>query len=264
VNYLHGEYSEGGLGLVIVGDGYGEAELEQFRFDAGAAAQTILGTPPFGVISLCIARIDVASGASSAFQSLAGGRPPTRFGAHAYPNDPHLLWIDEDLVMATVRAAVPAGWRDYKILVLVNAPEIFGGGGKFLAGAGGQVTGIAVVSNANGRETLMHELGHAFGLADEDPSVLVMSGSPPNVAASVDALPAFWRARLTPHVERPTTGNDRDVVGAFSARGGRALYRPQYSCIMKTASSLDCYCKVCAAWIETSLGTTSPERKAVQ
>jgi hypothetical protein len=108
----------------------------------------------------------------------------------------------------------------------------------------------------------MHELGHAFGLADEYAKSPLMGHSPPNVATNPNRLPAFWQERLTPHVKRPTIGSDRDIVGVFQAGTGTAHYRPQYSCIMKSSSSLDRYCKVCAEWIETTLMAKSVERKA--
>jgi hypothetical protein len=259
---LHGGHAEEGLRLVIVGDGYSAAELARFHLDAGLAVQTILGTPPFDSVPICIARLDVASKESSAYRSFALGRVATYFGSHLDKCDPHLLRVDEARVMATVRAALPAHWYEHKILVLVNTPEILGGAGMFLPGSGRHASGIATVSNANGSETLMHELGHAFGLADESAGSPLMGHSPPNVATRLDSLPEFWSARLTPHVRLPTPGSDRDVIGVFKAHGGPAHYRPQYSCIMKTASSLDRYCKVCVDWIATTAMAGALARKA--
>jgi len=259
---LHGEYFSDDLRLVITGDGYSEVELAQFRSDADRAVQTILGTPPFGRVPICIARIDMASKESSAYRSSALGGVKTYFGSHFDKYNPHLLHVNKDRVMATVRAALPAHWHEHKILVLVNTPEVFGGGGMFLPSSDRGASGIAAASNANRSETLMHELGHAFGLADESPSSPIMGHAPPNVATSLDDLPEFWKARLTPHVALPTRGSDRDVVGVFQAHVGPAHYRPQYSCIMKTASSLDRYCKVCLDWIEASVMAKSLEQKA--
>ena len=260
--FLHGRNLDEGLKLVIVGEGYREAELGQFRFDADAAVQMILSTSPFDHIPLRIARIDVASKTSSAYRSVAHKSADTAFGAHFDERNPHLLRIDTKRVLAAVRAALPARWGEHKIVVLVNTPERFGGSGVFLANAGSQASGIAVASTANESETLMHELGHTFGLADEYAGSPIMGDSPPNVATNLNHLPAFWSARLTPDVKRPTVSNDPDVIGVFPADTGAAHYRPQYSCIMKTSSSLDHYCKVCAEWIETNFMTTSLERKA--
>lgn len=259
---LHGAHPDANLRLVIVGDGYNEAEQAGFRADADRAVHKIRGTAPFDSVPICVARVDVASPESSAYRSFASAGVNTSFGCHFDKHDPHLLRVNTDRVMATVRAELPAHWHEHKILVLVNAPEIFGGSGMFSPGAGRHASGIAVVSNANGNETLMHELGHAFGLADESSGSPRMGGSPPNLATSLDELPEFWRARLTPGVELPTTGSARDVVGMFRAHAGPAHYRPQYSCIMKTASSLDRYCKVCVDWIETTSMARALERKA--
>jgi hypothetical protein len=259
---LHGKDVEESLRLIVLSEGYRTAELDQFRADADAAVKMILRTSPFARIPMCIARVDMASNTSSAYRSMAHKRADTAFHSHFDEHNPHLLRVDDKRVMAAVRAALPVHWGEHKIVVLVNAPDRFGGGGEFFASARGQASGIAVVSNANGSETLMHELGHTFGLADEYAGSPIMGDSPPNVATSPNHLPAFWRARLSPNVKRPTVSNDRDVVGVFPAETGAAHYRPQYSCIMKTSSSLDRYCKVCAEWIETNFMTTSLERKA--
>lgn len=261
---LCGSDSDNRLKFVIVGDGYTRAELRQFRSDAKLVQQTILATPPFDELAPCIIRLDIPSSKSSAFRS-AGERVDTYFGWHFDEDEPHVIDVDRDKVVATVRAALPPHWKEHKILVLVNAPEVFGGGGIFTPHSDRRVTGIAIASNASGCETIMHELGHAFGLADEYAASPIIGDSPPNIASDPDKLPAFWRARLTAHVKRPTPGDDRDVVGAFAASRGPAHYRPQYSCIMKSASSLDRYCKVCADWIQTMPArATSPERKAVR
>ena len=259
---LHGKDSDKGPRIVIVSEGYRAAELDQFRFDADLAAQTILGTPPFRGVPICIARLDVASKDSSAFRSLAQREADTAFRARFDRDNPHLLLVNEKQVQATVRTALSARWHDYKIVVLVNAPERFGGGGRFLASTGGGASGIAVASNANGSETLMHELGHAFGLADEYAASPLMGHAPPNVATHPRQLPAFWSERLTPKVAIPTRSTGRDIVGVFQAAAGAPHYRPQYSCIMKTSSSLDRYCKVCAEWIETAFMAKTLERKA--
>jgi IgA Peptidase M64 len=253
---LHGGHSEANVRLVIIGDGYTQAELGRFHLDTEMAVQTILSTPPFGSMPIIVGRVDVASQESSAYRSVIPGRVATALGSRVDGHDPHLLLVNNERVMEEVCAALPAHWQDHKILVLVNAPEIFGGSGAVLSGAGRHASGIAVVSNANGNVTLMHELGHAFGLADESPGSAVMKDAP-NVATNLERLPGFWRDRLTPDVKLPTMGSDRDVVGVFGAHAGRARsdlahYRPQYSCIMKTASALDRYCKVCVDWIKTS------------
>jgi hypothetical protein len=262
---LCGTDSGNGLKLVIVGDGYTRGELPEFRSDARAVKEMILGTPPFDGMSACIVRLDIPSPESSAYRSAGDRSIDTYFGWRFDERERHLLDVDKDKVVATVRAALPAHWGEHKILVLVNAPEVFAGGGMFSPHSDGRVTGIAMASNANGCETIMHELGHAFGLADEYAASPNMGNSPPNIASDPVKLPAFWQARLTANVERPTPGAARDVVGAFAASRGPAHFRPQYSCIMKTASSFDRYCRVCADWIQAAgTRTRSPERKAVR
>jgi hypothetical protein len=261
IEYFNRRHSNKSINLAIIGDGYSKAELDQFHFDSGVAVQLILATAPFSGLQLCVARIDTTSKESSAYRS-AGAKVDTFLGVSVDKGNPHLLWINEKRVMAVARAALPTHWFEYKIVVLVNTPEILGGGGKFLPSSGGRASGIAVASNASGSETLMHELGHAFGLADEYADSPLMGESPPNIAMSPDKLPKFWRERLTPNVKRPTIGNDREVVGAFEVRGQPSHFRPQYSCIMKSSSSLDRYCKVCVDWIETSAMTMIPKRKA--
>ena len=97
---LHGKDSDKGLRIVIVSEGYRAAELDQFRFDADLAAQTILGTPPFGGVPICIARLDVPSKDSSAYQSLARREADTAFRARFDKGNPHLLLVNEEVADA--------------------------------------------------------------------------------------------------------------------------------------------------------------------
>lgn len=154
--------------------------------------------------------------------------------------------------------------RPAKILVIVNS--------SIRAGAGGQKRDIPswVTTHADYPERweqiAIHEVGHAFGLADEyshpyelaEPNPLE-----PNISKNADPLSVRWHllcsektpAPTLPYTEDETVLDqfDRSVVGTFEGarykREGR--YRPSANCCMRV--TYDPFCRVCEDHIRRTI-----------
>jgi IgA Peptidase M64 len=270
--------------LVIVGDGYRQAELAQFATNAQDVVTALFGAPPFSdpggflfpslTSAINVYRVDVRSTDSGADDPAAcGGTGATAatFFDSSFCNSGirRLLLANSANVIATVNAQVPQ-W--HAILVLVNSTVYGGGGGA-----------IATASLAPGAlEIALHELGHsAFGLADEYEYWAGCgvdtnrnnhpAGEPSEVNVTTTLTPLKWLSLVTSGTTIPTTSNPNcavcdpqgnpvaaTTVGAFE---GAHYYhcdawRPQFDCKMR-ALNHD-WCAVCRQRIRTVLGPFRP------
>ena len=149
--------------VVIMGDGYREADMGKYAADARRVADVLLDTPPYDELqaAINIHRVDVTSTDSGADDPTScGGTGAVRrtyFDA-AFCGAPGVqrLLVVEDLTALVVADDQVPEWD--AILVMVNS-QVYGGSGGT----------TAVFSLAAGAEEIaLHELGHsAFGLADE-------------------------------------------------------------------------------------------------
>lgn len=258
------------LNLVLVAEGYRQAELTSFARHARALADTLFATGPFDQArdAINVFRIDVASKQSGADDprtcpdhSTGSGATPATFFDASFCNDGirRLLLVDDDTVLQVVGREVPE-W--HAILVVVNT-DLWGG-------AGGSV---GTTSVTNGWEGIaIHELGHTlFDLADEyeswrgcgidtDHDHYGSTEEPweANITASSDRATIKWRDLIAAGTAVPTTSNpectecDRQpspvgsgVVGAFEGAGyfHCGLYRPEFACMMRFAGTP--FCAVC-------------------
>lgn len=270
--------------LVIVGDGYRQAELAQFATNAQDVVTALFAAPPFsdpgGLLfppltsAINVYRVDVRSTDSGADDPAAcggSGATAATFFDSSFCNSGirRLLLANAANVIATVNAQVPQ-W--HAILLLVNS-SVYGGGG----GA------IATASLAPGAlEIALHELGHsAFGLADEYEYWAGCgvdtnrnnhpAGEPFEVNVTTTLTPLKWSSLVTSGTAIPTTSNANcavcdpqgnpvaaTTVGAFE---GAHYYhcdawRPQFDCKMR-ALNHD-WCAVCRKRIRTVLGPFRP------
>lgn len=256
----------GRFNVVVVGDGYQDAELPTFATDAQGFCQSLLATPPFDQMRRCINfyRIDVASTDSGADDPAAcggtGATPATYFDATFCNNGiQRLLTVDVPTVRSVVNAQVPA-WN--MIVVIVNHTQYGGSGGA-----------VAVFSRAAGAAEIgIHEMGHtAFGLADEYQTYAgcgsgeaghdTYAGTEPaqaNVTANTDPTTLKWSSLVNAATPIPTTVNPNCAQCDFQASpvaagtvglfGGAfyfhcGAYRPEYDCKMRTLGQP--FCAVC-------------------
>jgi hypothetical protein len=270
--------------LVIVGDGYQQAELGQFATNAQDVVNALFAAAPFsdpgGLFSspltsaVNVFRVDVRSTDSGADDPVACGGPGTAAATYfdaSFCNGGirRLLLTNSANVIATVNAEVPQ-W--HAILVLVNSTVYGGGGGA-----------VATSSLAPGAlEIALHELGHsAFGLADEYEYWAGCgvdtdrnnhpAGEPSQPNVTTILSPLKWQAHVTPGTAIPTTANANCAVcdpqgnpvaaasvGAFE---GAHYYhcdawRPQFDCKMR-ALGRD-WCAVCQDHIRDVLAPFRP------
>jgi hypothetical protein len=262
--------------VVVLSEGYREAELSQFAGDARRFADTLLATAPFDEYesAINVFRVDVASTDSGADDPAAcggtGATPATFFDAtYCGFGIDRLLVVDTETVMETASDAVPE-W--HVLVVIVNATK-YGGSGA---------AGVAVYSLAADAEKIaIHELGHSgFGLADE---YCEAGGNrdryegdepvEPNITADPDRATLKWGAHVLAGTPLPTTTNPNcstcdprpspvpaSVVGAFEGAGRFrcGLWRPRFTCAMNDLR--DPFCPVCREHISETLDPFLPDR----
>jgi IgA Peptidase M64 len=258
--------------LVLVAEGYRQAELGQFATDAQQFVDRLFATPPFDVLrsAFNVHRVDVASTDSGADDPAAcggsGATPATYFDASfCNAGIRRLLLVNTPTVMSVVNAQVPE-WS--QIIVIVNSPVWGGAGGS-----------IGTTSTAAGWENIaIHELGHsAFGLADEyeywagcgvdttrDTHPAVEPGEP-NVTIDSNRATIKWRDLILASTPMPTTSNadcticdpqpnplPAGTVGAFEGAHYYhcAAFRPEFDCMMRNLSG---FCAVCSRRIRETL-----------
>jgi len=264
--------------IVIVAEGYQASELDRFASDATAVLTKFKTSEPFAssMGALNVFRLDVASTMSGADDEADGTHVDTYFDAYFDAVTPRLLCVNDSLVESTVSTAIqnPNGTAApvHKILVIVNTSQDGGSGGT-TNGIAVSASGLASSSSDVYERTVLHEMGHAFGLCDEYPNettsmirlkkAITAVATPdimPNLSTTYqrDSLPQPWRSLLTPGVPLPTVWVPGDpplsaaTVGAFPVDDS-GYYVPQWSCTMQ--DSREPYCVVCATWIGSQLET---------
>ena len=199
--------------IVLVAEGYTNAQLGQFATDAQKFVDELFSTAPFNDLKCAINvyRIDVSSTDSGADDPAAcggtGATPATYFDA-SFCNSGirRLLLVNNTTVLNVVNAQVPQ-W--HSVLVVVNS-SVWGG-------AGGS---IGTTSTAPGWEKIpIHEMGHAvFGFADEyeywascaevgHDNYAGAEPAQPNVTANADRATIKWSSLILPATPMPTTDN---------------------------------------------------------
>ena len=251
--------------LVLLGDGYRQADLTQFANDAQAFVNALLATPPFDTVQgINVFRVDVTSTDSGADDPAgcggAGTAAATYFDAMFCGDGAtrRLLTVNTATVLDVVDAQVPEA---NAILVLVNS-AVYGG-------SGGAVGTMSLHPSAN--QIGIHELGHtAFGLADDNSDFAgCASGearanhpgpepAAPNVTINIDPATIKWATLVTPGTPVPTTTNANcaqcdsqanpvapGTVGAFEGADTWhcGAFRPQFNCYMRALGQP--FCAVC-------------------
>ena len=263
--------------LVILGDGYQQAQLTQFHTDAQNFTNALLSTPPFDTLRshINVFRIDVRSTDSGADDPTAcggtGASVRTYFDA-AFCNNGirRLLEVNNGTVINVANAQV-SQW--HMLIVIVNS-SVYGG-------SGGQVACFSLAAGAN--EIGIHEMGHtAFGLADEYEYYKgcgvdtdrnhhpASEPAEPNVTVNRNRDTIKWRDLIASSTAVPTTRNDNcavcdpqtnpvaaTTVGAFE---GAHYYhcdafRPQFNCRMRALGNP--FCSVCQRVIRNTLTPVS-------
>lgn len=258
--------------LVILAEGYQEAELPQFHAAAGLFAEKLFTTPPFDAMwcAVNVHRLDVASTDTGADDPACGGTgagttAATFFDAtFCVSNLDRLLAGDEALALTTAQAAVPE--VDATVVIINHA--------KY-GGAGGGVAWFSTHPDA--AEIGVHELGHsAFRLQDEyaDAQNQWPGGEPlepANVTTITDRATTKWAHLIAASTPLPTQANPDcstennapspvpvGTVGLFEggARARCGIYRPEHNCRMRVLGQP--FCAVCKEAIRSRLQPFMP------
>ncbi|MEZ4315039.1 MAG: M64 family metallopeptidase [Polyangiaceae bacterium] len=240
--------STGSLGaridLVILGDGYTEAEKDKFYSDAQKVSEGLLGSETYGAYAPVFNSwaLFTPSAESGADDPSAGKFVSTAFDA-SYDTSgiDYLLAVNYSKALSEVNKRFPE--KDVT-LCIVNATAYGGSGGP-----------VAVVSlHQSSLEIARHELGHTLaGLADEytAPYPGYPDGDPePNVASAAHLDPLKWASWLTPGVSIPTpisdAKSDHDPIGAYEGARYKetGVFRPAPDCLMRALDVT--FCPVCS------------------
>ncbi len=239
------------LDIVLVGDGYTEAEQAQWQSDADSLAAALIAAYPLNQVAdrINIHRLDAISNESGASYDCID---ECRFRDIAFRSVFAVNFINEmlerdyrsttlfQLGQHTLDRALALTPVDLAI-VLVNSEK-----------SGGMSIHHAAVSTGSDTwtHTGIHEFGHLLGLlgdeyvADECIRSAAM-GLPRNITdAPTSPRWQVWLDASTPLPTPEASGYD-DVVGAFSgAWNCPDLYRPVELCRMKSSSTGE-FCPVC-------------------
>ena len=243
------------LDIVVLPEGYTEAEMEKFEKDAQRFVNYFFEVEPFASH-----KQDVNFWAVMAPSAESGTDVPhhgvwrnTLLNTHFYTfySDRYLTTRD----MVRVRDVAALAPYD-QIYILVNT-EKYGGGGIY------NYYNLCSSDNKYSREVFTHEFGHAFAaLADE----YAYDNTPPETMYDLSVEP--WQVNLSTLVDfkskwadlvekgtpLPTPNEQTDKVGAFEG-GGYSLtkiYRPMYDCKMRS-NATNSFCPVCYRAVEALL-----------
>jgi len=231
------------LDLVVVAEGYREADKELFFKDANNAATGVLTYGPYKAARplVNVHGLFVPSGQSGADHPSAGTKANTAFNA-TYDSGglKRLITANDGAVLAAVTKALPE-W-DVAVL-LVNDPQYGGSGGP-----------VAIASvHKESIQILRHELAHTIaGLADE--YTAAYPGKPvedpePNVALAANISPPKWHPWIDD--KTPIPSDIADATGPHSPIGAyegaryqvKGMFRPAPRCLMRELK--DDFCPIC-------------------
>jgi IgA Peptidase M64 len=255
--------------LVLLAEGYQQAELPKFAADAETFIDRLFNTRPYAEMwcAINIWRVDIASTDTGADDPAAcgdgtvgaGTTAATFFDAtYCTAATRRLLAGNQALALATANAQV-AGTD--AVVVIINAAQYGGAGG-----------GVAWFStHPDAADIGIHELGHsAFALIDEYGDIINnWAGGEPaqaNATANTNRATTKWATRIRAGTPLPTMSNpdcttednraspvDVGTVGLFE-NAGRAhcgLYRSEHDCKMRHLAAG--FCGVCQEAIRRTL-----------
>ena len=245
--------SDQALDVLIVGDGYTEADLPKYRRDVARFARALLESAPMRE------RRDLIN--VRALEVTSNDRGPTeprkglwRFTALSTTFDTfglarYLTTVD-NLAMRDIAGTAPYD----TVLIMVNTSR-YGGAGVY------NLYGIFPSDNEFDEYVLLHEFGHGFaGLGDEYFSSEVtyegfytegVEPWEPNLTALLDPDDVKWGDLIADDTPCPTPPDPEryggDTVGCFEGAGYQAegLFRPALDCKM-FGKGQTAFCPVCA------------------
>ncbi len=192
--------------LLLLGDGYTAAEMDEFRADAERLADRLFAVSPFRereadfnvwALAVPVPESGISRPSTGLQRYSATGARYDAFGSERY-----ILTLDNRAFRDL------AQYAPYDVVEIVINGETYGGGGIF-----GQFSTVAA-GNAWADYVFVHEFAHHFaGLADEyytSPVAYAAADHPttepwePNVTALLDPAHLKWRSDTRQHTPVPT------------------------------------------------------------
>ena len=245
--------SEQAVDIVILPDGYTNAELGNFITDCQSFAKSLFAYEPFKShqdrfnIRAVLAYSD-ESGVAIPADSIW---PQTALSSSFYTFDSERYCMSYD--HTTIRDL--AGQTPYDQIYILTNTEKYGGGGIY------NFYSISAAGNTSSPKIIVHEFGHAFaGLGDEyfDSSTaydgfynLAIEPWEPNLTTLVD-FDKKWKHLIGKKTPIPTSVTEKTIhqTGVFEGGGycAKGMYRPAFDCLMHTFKG-DFFCETCSAAI---------------
>ena len=205
-NLLENGPAERKVDLLMIGEGYTEAELPKLHGDAKRLLDALFAQEPFRArrSDFNVRVLDLPSAESGVNRPNAGVFRRTRLSAeyNIFDSERYVLTLDNRALRDAASAA------PYEFIEILVNERTYGGGGIF----NDQAT--ASVDSAFSDYVFVHEFGHHFAaLADEyyTSDVAYETGGPakpepwePNVTALRDPATLKWRDLVTPGTPLPT------------------------------------------------------------
>lgn len=243
------------LDIVVLPEGYTEAEMAKFRADAKRFVGYFFEVEPFASARKKVNFRLVMAPSIESGTDVPGERiwRKTLLDTHFYTFHSERYLTTRDMrAVRDVAALVPYD----QIYILVNTSR-YGGGGIF------NYYNLCVSDHPQSREVFTHEFGHAFAaLADEYAYDDTPADSlynmrielwEPNLTNLVN-FDKKWAKLLAPGTPIPTADTSSFGIGAFEGGGyaKRGVYRPERDCKMRS-NQQNSFCRVCLQSVEAML-----------
>ncbi|NUQ80009.1 MAG: peptidase M64 [Bacteroidetes bacterium] len=211
--FLSGE-PQGKVDVLILGDGYTEADTAKFFNDAGRLSGHLFNTEPFlsmkDRFNLRAAMIPSETEGIPDPVNQKWAQGPLGFTYNFFNSDRYILSSDPGMIM-NLAASYP--WD--VLLVLVNSRK-YGGGGIY------NLYAVSASDNEQSPYVFIHEFGHSFaGLGDEyytSQIAYVVKAGPEPREPNLSSLPGGrpkWESLLSPGVRIPTPWNQSGYDSAM-------------------------------------------------
>ena len=198
--------------LLVLGDGYAEEELAEYRDEVREVIDALFAFPPFSERKedFNVWAIDIASERSGVTRPLAGfwNTTPVGLTYNSFDSERYMLSF-ENRKMRELAAQAP-----YDALILISNSDKYGGGGIY------NLYSTAAAKSAQLPYLIVHEFAHAFaGLGDEYYTSSVsyeefnaggVEPWEPNITALLDPDNLKWAEHATPGIALPTPWNQAE------------------------------------------------------
>ena len=236
--------------VVFLAEGYTQSEMTKFLKDAERMIRKLFDFPPFNTHKddfnfWAVESVSKETGTDDPVKDIWKN---TLLNTHFNTFNSNRYLTTTDLrTIHDVALQVPHD----QIYVLVNTDK-YGGGGVY------NYFSLTTVDNQLSELVFVHEFGHAFaGLADEyfydeddykDYYPKNIEPWEPNIT-SLTQFRTKWKDMIADSIPIPTPNDKKylHVLGAFEGGGyvSKGIYRPAYSCIMKSLQGNNKFCPVC-------------------